>query len=158
MSDVAELSLFEVDSLAVPTVEKEKLSATRRLTIRNENLLARGIHPASGFPLLVTDAKPAKCRTCLFKRYVNAGANSYNKCEKHRLGMSRSNASDIRVSWCACTLYVDRDLSRECGRCNGDGWREMTPDELSVRPTRGWQSGATRTQCEDCNGRGLVVP
>lgn len=157
MSDVAELSLFEVDSVAVPTVEKEKLSATRRRTIRNENLLECGIHPATGLYLLQTEVKPAKCRTCLFHRYINNGARSYNKCERHRLGMSHSDASDIRVSWPACTAYVDRDLAVECARCAGEGWRELTAPELAELPKNHWRSSVRKTQCEDCNGRGQVL-
>jgi hypothetical protein len=37
---------------------------------------------------------------------VRPGNREFHKCELHTLGLSGSEASDIRVSWPACTLYA----------------------------------------------------
>lgn len=78
----------------------EPMSAGRRLTVRNNAALAAGQHPATGAPL-VDDGRT--CRDCPHAVNYARGAGSYWKCALHRLGTSRSAASDIRVSWPACT-------------------------------------------------------
>jgi hypothetical protein len=73
-------------------------------TAKNQALLAAGIHPATGRALL-TDSK---CGDCVHAEHHSGGAKSFWKCAKHRLGMSRSEASDVRVGWPACTLFEQR--------------------------------------------------
>ena len=75
------------------------LSATRRLTIRNQAFLDAGIHPATRLPL-VGDGRC--CRDCPHSVRIDHGNRSYWKCRRHRLGLSASAASDIRVGWPAC--------------------------------------------------------
>ena len=76
-----------------------KMSADRRRTIRNRALLAAGIHPATGRPL-VDDGRT--CGDCPYSLRIDNGRRSWWKCRVHRLGPSHSAASDIRVSWPAC--------------------------------------------------------
>lgn len=77
------------------------LSAGRRLTIRNQTDLALGRHPATGRPLIESH----HCGQCV--HFVNSPP--YFKCGRHRLGQSRSAASDIRKSWPACDLFQTGD-------------------------------------------------
>lgn len=79
------------------------LSATRKLTARNEALLAAGRHPATGRPLLDNDSKC--CGNCAHHHAYRHHNRVYHKCECHRLGESHSAASDVRVGWPACTLH-----------------------------------------------------
>jgi hypothetical protein len=89
---------------AVHKAPNDGLTATRRLTIRNDAMLARGRHPATGHPTVQT----ASCGSCEnLRSYRNgSGRKVYHKCALHRLGVSRSAASDVRISWPACTLYA----------------------------------------------------
>lgn len=79
------------------------LSATRRLTARNEALLARGYHPATGRPLLDNDS--LCCGNCAHHHAYRHNTRIYHKCDQHRLGESNSAASDVRTGWPACTLH-----------------------------------------------------
>ena len=95
------MTLFPVD----PAPPKGKgPSAGQRRTARDKALLAAGIHPATRQPLLGRHT----CGECDHACNVHGGARRYWKCARHRLGPSRSEASDIRVSWPACTLFVER--------------------------------------------------
>jgi hypothetical protein len=79
------------------------ISAGRRLTIRNRALIDRGVHPATGTP---TD--PAHtCGTCHHAVLASNGNRAWWKCDLHRLGLSHSAHSDIRLSWPACTHWTD---------------------------------------------------
>jgi hypothetical protein len=103
-------------------------------TAKNRALLEAGIHPATGRRLLrdepcpvegcpiegehhhvggddvVMAAKPTTCRDCTHCEQHSAGGHGYVwKCAKHRLGMSHSEASDIRVGWPACILFAPKD-------------------------------------------------
>jgi hypothetical protein len=93
--------LFFVQEIE-PEVEV-KLSATRRLTIRNNEKIAKGIHPATSRPL-VTDGRI--CNDCLNLHRYQYHNGTYIKCSRHRLGESHSAASDVRASWPAC-IYID---------------------------------------------------
>lgn len=64
--------------------------------------LAVGRHPATG-----TRTRPdvGTCGECVH-HVVSRYDKRYHKCEKHRLGTSSSEASDIRVSWPACDFFV----------------------------------------------------
>lgn len=90
---------------ALPPPPPDTRSYTERLTARNRDLLAAGVHPATRRGLLDGDAT---CATCAHHVVVHVNRR-FHKCEKHRLGVSASEASDIRVSWPACVLYVQED-------------------------------------------------
>lgn len=68
---------------------------------RNKADLEAGRHPANGLKLC---PDLGKCGDCAF-HVVRRFGKTYHKCEQHRLGTSRSEASDIRVSWPACELF-----------------------------------------------------
>lgn len=93
--------LFPVEPVDPPEV----LSATRRLTLRNNWMLANGTHPATGRPLIPTHT----CGECA--HFVASGeySKTYFKCDIHRLGSSRSAASDIRQTWPACDQYEPKE-------------------------------------------------
>jgi hypothetical protein len=102
--------LFDLPPLTpgyLSTKPAEKESATVRLTRRNNDLLAHGLHPATGAALLDPEWG-YHCGDCAHARHVTNGNRAWWKCELHRLGVSHSAASDIRVGWPACTrLRVD---------------------------------------------------
>lgn len=109
MSDFEQPVLFDPGPAVVRDVQLDPpMSATRRLTERNRDLLRDGVHPATHRKLLVIEegAKQWTCGGCKYARKINPGGDrSFWKCERHRLGMSHSAASDIRVSWPACALF-----------------------------------------------------
>lgn len=78
------------------------MSAGRRRTIRQRESLAAGRHPATGLPLRT---EGGFCGSCSHHVVIDRGNRSWHKCEVHRLGTSSSAASDIRVSWPACTRF-----------------------------------------------------
>lgn len=82
----------------------EKLSAGRRRTLRQQADLAAGRHPATGLPLNDTGAK---CGSCIHHRAIEShrGGSYWHKCAASKLGLSHSEASDIRISWPACTKW-----------------------------------------------------
>lgn len=77
-------------------------SATQRLTRRNRELLDGGVHPATHARLLDADWG-YHCGDCAHAVRVDHHPRYWWKCELHRLGISHSSASDIRISWPACT-------------------------------------------------------
>lgn len=87
-----------------PADEWEQLSIGARRTVRQRQLLAEGIHPATRLPLL--DEGGHTCGDCQLHRTIVWTKNrTFHKCERHRLGLSHSAASDIRVGWPACTAF-----------------------------------------------------
>lgn len=68
-------------------------------TARNRAMLDAGRHPATG-----TKVRPdlGTCGGCAHHVTQGYTGRIFHKCEFHRLGASRSEASDIRVSWPAC--------------------------------------------------------
>lgn len=102
-----DLHLFDLPKpIGTPPETKVKLSATRRLTARNNDQLARGIHPATLRRVITTGET---CGGCDHHHAYDWHNGYYHKCDVHRLGESHSAASDIRVSWPACELFFPRD-------------------------------------------------
>lgn len=133
------------------------MSPDRRRQLRVQEALDAGVHPATGAPV---DHKH-HCRGCLYARRINGGARAFWKCEVSRLGMSSSAASDIRISWPACTRFVAHDDGLPCPGCAGAGCRARTEDEAAAWRARGRFNAAAvapHTRCEACNGRGVVPP
>ena len=83
-----------------------RLSATARRTMKQKATLAAGRHPATGQPLADTGAT---CRSCAHHHGYNIRVSGpkrlVHKCDLHTLGESHSEASDIRESWPACTMW-----------------------------------------------------
>ena len=92
------MSLFDPG----PAVDPERLSSTRRLTLRNRELLDAGRHPATLTPLWIGTGE--RCGDCTHHHAYERN-RIWHKCGRHRLGESHSAASDIRVSWPACALF-----------------------------------------------------
>lgn len=95
---------LEFPGMPAPTIPEppEPISDGVALTRRNEAKLARGVHPATLRALL--EPRGPTCGTCVHHEVVNVG-RAYHKCARHRLGMTASAASDIRLKWPACALY-----------------------------------------------------
>lgn len=94
------------DSLFPDLAAPEALSAGQKLTKRNNDLIAKGKHPATLLPLLGSDDT---CGACAHHQHYNYRAGSYHKCDVHRLGESHSAASDVRVGWPACVRFERAD-------------------------------------------------
>jgi hypothetical protein len=99
---MTDLRLFDPPS-PVPVAAPESLSADRRRTQQQQVSIANGRHPATRQPLLDPEWG-YRCRDCTHAVRITPGNRSWWKCRRHRLGMSCSAASDIRVSWPACVL------------------------------------------------------
>lgn len=84
-------------------VDRSGLSAGQRLTLRNNEMLTAGRHPATGRSL---DADHT-CGECVHHK-TRSHDRTWHKCELHRLGMSHSASSDIRVGWPACSAFEGR--------------------------------------------------
>lgn len=125
MSDLAlfDAAPYTIDPLAEAP---EKLSAGRRLTLRQAADLARGIHPLTG-GRLHPDAAPAgdraapgtRCGTCRFRGVIGYHNRSYGKClwpdpDAARIDLlprvTHGAGSDCRAFWPACTDYQPREV------------------------------------------------
>jgi len=102
---VGPVTLFDLPDLPVQPPEPKE-SAGRRLTRRNNDLIAQGIHPATHHPIV---AELGTCGTCTHAHQYQHHNRTYWKCDLHRLGQSHSAASDIRSSWVACSLHTTRE-------------------------------------------------
>lgn len=87
-----------------PTPDRA-LSPDARRTARNRQLLADRVHPAT-YAALLDPEWGFTCRDCAHATHVSRGNTNPWKCDRGRLGLSHSAASDIRVSWPACTLLT----------------------------------------------------
>lgn len=76
-------------------------SYTRRLTARNNALLARGRHPATSLPLRGDE----QCGTCVHAK-GHTRTKTYYKCDQ--VALTFGAATDIRLSWPACTRWEPR--------------------------------------------------
>lgn len=90
-------------AVAHQPVSRDELSRTQRLTRRNADMLTIGVHPATRQP---TAPELGRCGDCAHAHRVVHHSRAWWKCDLHRLGMSHSEASDIRVSWPACTKFT----------------------------------------------------
>lgn len=75
------------------------------LTKRRERTLARGVSPGSGRPL--REEGSYTCGDCWHALKHQGGRKHYWKCEMGKL--TRSETSDIRLKWPACTLFTSTD-------------------------------------------------
>ena len=77
--------------------------ADRARTVKRRAMLACGIHPATGLPLLGRET----CGTCVH-HFVRQFAGAYHKCRLVR--STGGPATDIRVSWPACEKWQSEEL------------------------------------------------
>lgn len=116
-----------------------KVSAGRRLTMRQAETIAAGRHPLTGGPLhdlasrhrdaAAPKADPFTCGSCWFRTVVRYHGKTYPKClfdpkrgpddtldEYARV--SHCTATDVRAWWPACPDYSAGDsLSADAARC-----------------------------------------
>lgn len=92
--------LFDTPS---PMDQNEPLSADRRRTLRQQAAIANGRNPATGLRFIPDH----QCRECVHAVRVHNGNRSHWKCTQSKLGLTHSAASDIRISWPACELFVE---------------------------------------------------
>jgi hypothetical protein len=94
----------------VPRTEVVHISAGRRRTARNNALIARGVHPITGTPLLTHPSNPT-CGDCNHHTLQGGVAGRFHKCTLNSTG---GPGTDLRVSWPACTRFVaDSDTQPE---------------------------------------------
>lgn len=91
-----------LDGLVIPEPTADALaglSADRRRTLRRQQALAAGVHPATGLTLLPTDLA-LTCGDCVFFARLDWHGRTYLKCTK--AGVTHGAATDVRRSWPAC--------------------------------------------------------
>jgi hypothetical protein len=104
MSDLLPFDLSDI-AIVTPAAKPEAISYTRKVTLRNQALLTRGIHPATHHPLR---PEGGNCGTCQHHVINSTYSKDFHKCSL--ASQSASIASDIRVKWPACTLWVGNSL------------------------------------------------
>lgn len=99
------MHLFDPGPPLEPTPDPEAgLSATQKLTLRRRRMLERGVHPATHLPLRDSPDLPgACCGMCIHARQIDHHRRTYWKCDT--VPMTNGAATDIRVSWPACTRF-----------------------------------------------------
>ena len=84
-------------------VDEPKLSYERRLTIWRNDMIANGVHPITGAPLIDQDDPPVKtCGNCARTGLQGGVAGRYVKCSLNNTGGPKT---DVRVGWPACTKW-----------------------------------------------------
>lgn len=144
VGDVAAQPLFDGFDTPAPAPDKVPgLSSDQRRTVRQADMIRRGIHPLTGgrlHPLSEIrasrdDAKdlPYRCGSCVFREVIPYRGKSYPKCtwtgslgadDIERWGLdvlpwvSHSASSDVRAWWPACSNYSagESSLSRDAAR------------------------------------------
>ena len=99
------MSLFNPEPYE--TAVTEPMSPGRRLTELQRRIIADGRHPATRVPLFIGTGE--RCGTCVHHQALDWHNKTFHKCTLHRLGLSHSEHSDIRVSWPACARYEADD-------------------------------------------------
>ena len=121
--------------------EETSLSAGRRLTLRQAEQIADGIHPLTRGPLhelasthrdaSAPKADPFTCGSCLFRKAEKYRNGTYAKCwlPSPKAGadapqariydrVTHGPATDVRAWWPACTDYSPGDrISDDAARC-----------------------------------------
>lgn len=93
------MTLFDPGPALPEPAPEPKLSRGRKLTIRNDDLIARGIHPITRVPTIDTGAT---CKTCVHHFANRFRVKTYHKCA---LNCTGGPGTDLRVGWPACTRY-----------------------------------------------------
>jgi hypothetical protein len=99
------MTLFDPGAPAPPP---EKLSADRRRTIRNRQLIDGGTHPVTRLRLADNGET---CGTCEHSGTQGGVAGTYWKCgAQNGRYITGGPATDIRLSWPACVLWGPPEL------------------------------------------------
>lgn len=91
--------LFNVARVKPPT---EGLSAGQKLTLRNNQSIANGVHPVSRRPIT---GNGETCGSCSH-HFSHSRNKTYHKCD---LNVTGGPGTDIRVSWPACDAWAACD-------------------------------------------------
>ena len=97
--------LFKLDKFGYPKPYAKpgvNDSADRRRTIRNNETIAKGRHPATGRKLLHVEWG-FSCKNCAHHYSYKPGKKTYHKCAL--VPHTGGPRTDIRVGWPACTAY-----------------------------------------------------
>ncbi len=97
----------------------EGLSADRKRTLRQHQMVEAGIHPLTR-QRAVPEA--GTCGDCRFRQVLSHHGGSFPKCTRDEARLTHSAATDCRAWWPACT---DFEL----------GDNKVSPDAMRVRPT-----------------------
>jgi hypothetical protein len=152
----APVSLFDPEGFTVEPVPP--MSAGMARTRRNNDLIARGVHPITRLELR---AEGGTCATCAYAVKEDHGARHYWKC--WAVPVTHGAATDLRISWPACTRYVDRAVTRECPACSGRrGHAEVTfhphpPRKDGSPSSRPPERRSRWIPCEACLRLGWIV-
>lgn len=96
--------------IADPPAPVEKISAGRRLTLRQKRDVELGRHPLTGDPL--TTVEGATCGSCRYRE--PGGSRSYPKCKWRRndagpyLRITSGPATDVRAWWPGCIQWTPK--------------------------------------------------
>lgn len=110
---MTDLTLFDVVTRPVPT-PIERLSADRRRTIRQRQLIDAGLHPLTSplaSPLRLHAGPSRTCGTCRFRVAIGWHSRSYPKCTFGGPTWPRAShgaATDVRAWWPGCVDHEER--------------------------------------------------
>ena len=111
--------------VAIPVEVEEKLSAGRRLTLRQKADIAAGRHPLMTGLRLAGNGET--CGSCI-NRTPSSGSHSWPKCSLHVTG---GPASDCRAWWPGCTAWTAKPLTvRKVA---------AVPKRIQRKRTAGWR-------------------
>lgn len=129
---MSDLTLFEMAPIVAEPVEE--LSAGQKITRRHRIALELGKHPANGLPI----DEAHRCGDCAHFQRLDYHTRHYAKCAYNRLGITHSEASDMRVNWPACPHFKEAELvvpSQPMVR-NGDPPTSRKAAEKAADPDR----------------------
>lgn len=95
------MTLFPVDPIE-PTEPARSLSADRRRTLRQQQMIANGVHPVTRRLLR---PQGGTCGDCAHLHGEHHHNRTYYKCDL--TVVTNGAATDIRLSWPACNGYAD---------------------------------------------------
>ena len=110
-------TLFDLPAgTTLAPVDVTKLSAGRRLTLRQKRDIGVGRHPLTAGPLHVEPGR--QCGNCFFRQLIQHRSRNYPKCWAWPNLVTRGPASDIRAWWPGCTAHEwgDPRLSPDAAR------------------------------------------
>lgn len=93
--------------------EQARTSASTKRRIRAEAMIRRGLHPF-GFPLL--EPRGETCGSCRLSRHRGVVGKGWYKCDLMGGG---GPATDLRVSWPACSKWKADGKEADDGKENG---------------------------------------
>jgi hypothetical protein len=96
------MTLFD---LGDPLPPRPEVSADVRRRLRQEELIAAGVHPIGGRRLLVGTSET--CGKCRFRERGWWHNRVYAKCEKGPI--THGAATDVKAKWPACVLFERAD-------------------------------------------------